>query len=471
MAKIIIDPVSRVSGLLQIEVEIENNKIIDAKSSGMQFRGFETMFKGRHPLDIVRLTPRICGICSTHHATVSSKTLENALNIVPDENGSLIRDLTNGFEFLQNHLRHIYQFVFPDYVELKDINPLYKSGDKEKFDYRLPENINSIVASHYIDSIEYSRLAHKAIAILSGKVPHSHGIFVGGTTTNFDIQKYQEIKSILYKIKNFIQNNLIPDIYIVSKYYSDYFNIGRGYGNLMSTNLFYEDNMPVKYAEGGVIINETIQGLNANNIVENVKYTWVSSENNIVYPKSDPAEVDDNKEDAYSWVNAPRYNSYPMEVGPLARMIISGNYRNSISVMDRLIARVLETEKICKSLEGILQVIKLQRVNQNVIEMPKYASGMSLESASRGVLGHFIEIENKVIKNYTIITPSAWNLSPKDNNNLRGPVEEALVGSKIDDIRYAPTIIGRIVRSFDPCLNCAAHITSDKYSGFTIKIV
>ncbi|RDY23134.1 Ni/Fe hydrogenase [Romboutsia maritimum] len=457
MTKISIDPVTRISGLLEIEVEIQNNEIVDAKSSGMQFRGFEEMFKGRPPLDIVRLTPRICGICSTHHATVSSKALENALNIIPDPNGNLIRELTNGFEFLQNHLRHIYQFVFPDYVELKDINPLYKDGDREKFDYRLPKNINSVIASHYIDSIEYSRLAHKAIAILSGKAPHCHGIFVGGTTTNLDIQKYQEIKSILYKIKNFIQTSLMPDIFTITKYYEEYFDIGRGYGNLMSTDLFYDENMPVKYSKGGVLINGNIENLDANNITENVKYTWEIS--------------NDNKEDAYTWVNAARYNGYAMEVGPLARMIIGGHYKDSISVMDRLVARVLESEKICESLEGLLQIIRLQKAYQIQIQIPESASGMALISASRGVLGHWIEIENKVIKNYTVITPSVWNLSPKDNKGIRGPVEQALVGTKIDDIRKAPTIIGRIVRSFDPCLNCAAHIISDKYSNFTIKIV
>ena len=247
MAKITIDPVSRVSGLLEIGVDIENNKIVDARSSGMQFRGFEQIFKGRYPLDIIYLVARVCGICSVHHSTVSSMALENALGVIPDTNGNLIRHLANGFEFLQNHIRHIYQMVFPDYIHIGDINPLYKNIDTQSADYRLPKNINDELVKHYVESLNYSRKAHKAVAILAGKAPHAHGIFVGGTTTNMDIQKYQEVKTILYEIKNFINEKLIPDVYTIGNYYIEYFNIGKGYDNLMSYGLYHEDIFKIKY--------------------------------------------------------------------------------------------------------------------------------------------------------------------------------------------------------------------------------
>lgn len=51
---ITIDPVTRISGFLEIQVEVENNIIVDAKTSGLLFRGFETMLEGRAPLGAVR---------------------------------------------------------------------------------------------------------------------------------------------------------------------------------------------------------------------------------------------------------------------------------------------------------------------------------------------------------------------------------------------------------------------------------
>lgn len=461
MARITIDPVSRISGLLEIDAEIENNKIIEAKSSGMQFRGFEEILKGRFPLDAIYLVSRVCGICSVHHSIVSSMALENALGITPDTNGDLIRNLANGFEFLQNHIRHTYQLVFPDYVYLGEINPLYKHIDSESADYRIPKNINDMLANHYLESLSYSRKTHKAVAILGGKAPHAHGIFVGGTTTNMDIQKYQEVKVILYEVKKFIEEKLIPDIYIISNYYPDYFKKGKGYDNLMDYGLYYKDIFPVKYTYPGVIINRKKEEIDISKISEDVKYTWVDN----------LGQINENKSEAYSWINAARYKEYPMEVGPLARMIIGGYYKYSISVMDRIIARGLECKKICECLEGIIDKVRLQPAYQKSWEIPDKASGFAVLGATRGSLGHWLEIENKVIKNYTIITPSTWNLSPKDSKGVRGPVEQALTNTYIDNIKKAPTIIGRIVRSFDPCSNCASHITSDNNSPITIRII
>lgn len=87
MGKIItIDPITRISGFLEIKVKVEDNIIVDGETSGLLFRGFEKMLEGRPPLDSIYFTERICGICSTAHATASTLALENALNITPSIN-------------------------------------------------------------------------------------------------------------------------------------------------------------------------------------------------------------------------------------------------------------------------------------------------------------------------------------------------------------------------------------------------
>ncbi|MGL5353112.1 MAG: nickel-dependent hydrogenase large subunit, partial [Clostridium sp.] len=103
-------------------------------------------------------------------------------------------------------------------------------------------------------------------------------------------------------------------------------------------------------------------------------------------------------------------------------------------------------------------------------EIPQKAKGVGLIEAERGALGHWVSIDNKLVENYTLIPPSSWNLSPSDSQGVRGPVEQALMGTEIANLKH-PVEIGRIVRSFDPCLNCAAHITSDRYKPMIINIV
>lgn len=471
MSKIVIDPLTRVSGLLSIDIEIENNKIIEAKVGGNQFRGFEKMFQGRNPLDLIYLTPRICGICSTHHAIATVKGLENAMNIIPDFNGKVVRDIANGFELLQNYLRHIYFFVFPDYVNVINVNPLFKTNEIKYNDYRLNNEETNIINTHYLEAIQYSRDAHRALAICAGKAPHPHGVWIGGSTTNVNVQQIEGIKYTVSKIKDFIENKLIADIEIISDKYSDYYRMGQGYGNLMSFGLYDDYDSPIKYSTPTVRINGEDEIFDVNNIIEDISRTWAESTNNEIRPyKGEIVKPNALKDNGYSWVNAPRYKGNAMEVGALARMTLSGQYNNGISVMDRIVAKVFEAKKICEIIEELIKLLKLGRVEQKAWEIPKVSSGTGLVEAERGSLGHWIWINNGVISNYVVISPSTWNLSPSDNNGIKGVVEKALIGTTIQDEKN-PVEIGRIVRSFDPCLNCAAHVVSSKYKPLTINIL
>lgn len=465
-----IDPVSRVSGLLDISVEVENNSIVEARSGGMQFRGFEAMFRERPPLDMPYLTARTCGICCTHHTLAASLALEEALGIIPSPNGVVVRELADGFEFLQNHLRHVYQFVFPDYVNIENVNPLHKT-DAANADFRLPPDINARLTADYFNSLAFSRKAHTALATLAGKAPHPHGIFVGGTTTNMTIIEFNEVTSILNEIKNFVEVSLIPDMYIIASYYSDYYEMGRGYGNFLCYGLYDNPAFPVKFAFPGVIINGVKEDVVDNGaMIEDLRFTWANAPGDVIIPGNNLVTPDATKPNAYSWVSAPRYRGYPMEVGPLARMYINGYYTRGISAMDRLIARSLETLRICECMQGLLEIIRLEPAYQERWPIPVTARGIGRTEASRGSLTHWLDIGNSVVSNYTLMPPSSWNLSPRDNNEVRGPVEEALIGTYIKDMLH-PVEIGRIVRSFDPCLNCAAHVTSDRHSPLTIRII
>lgn len=466
--KITINPITRISGFLEIQVEVEQNQIIDAKSSGMLFRGFEKMLRGRPPLDAVYFTERICGICSTAHSMASSLALESILGIKPNINDKMIRDFMHGCEFIQNHLRHFYQYTLPDFVKGPDIQPLYISNHN---DYRLPEHLNKELSNDYLRSLEYSRLAHEMLATLGGKAPHNHGIFVGGVTVNLDSAKWIKVKSILASIKDFVINRMIPDVYVISEYYPDYFQNGAGYMNLMSYGLFntYEEK-ELFYVAPQVIVNGERKPFNPEKITENIHRAWYESNNEVRRPTESTVDENVHKENAYSWIKAPRYDGEPMEVGPLARMWLSGNYRNGISTMDRTIARVLEVKKLIDIMEGLLSRVQLKPTQQERYEFRGEGYGKGLTDTTRGALGHWIATQNQEIKNYEIITPTTWNLSPEDSKGVKGVIEKALIGTTIEDVTN-PIEIGRIVRSFDPCVSCATHVLSDRYSLIEIRVV
>lgn len=465
--KIIINPITRISGFLQIEVVIEKNVVTDAKSSGFLFRGFEEMLRGRSPFDAIYFTERICGICSTAHGIVSTTALEDALKVVPDENGSILRQIMHGCEFLQNHIRHFYQFTIPDYAQIA-VNPANDTGRRKN---KLPNDINLRLNNNYIESLKYSRDAHKMLAVLGGKAPHNHGIFVGGVTANLDATKIIELRSLLDSIKAFVNNVMLEDLNQISKYYPEDFKNGKSYGNFLSYGAFDSSlNEPEAYVRSGVLINNVRENLDISKINEDIVHSYYSDSKEVLNQEDNEWKPDVNKKDAYTWVKAARYNELPFEVGPLARMRINGEYTKGISTLDRTTARVLEAKKICNIMESLLNKVKLMPAIQKQWEIPEISKGVGLRDTTRGALGHFITIEGKNIKNYTIITPSGWNLSPQDSKGNKGIVEKALIGTQIEDTKN-PSEVGRIIRSFDPCVSCATHIISDRFKDFTMRVV
>ena len=87
MAKINIDPVTRIEGHLKVEAVVEGGEVVEAKSSGVLFRGFEVILRDRDPRDAVQITERICGVCSVAHGMASALCLDDAFNIsskIPD---------------------------------------------------------------------------------------------------------------------------------------------------------------------------------------------------------------------------------------------------------------------------------------------------------------------------------------------------------------------------------------------------
>lgn len=86
-------------------------------------------------------------------------------------------------------------------------------------------------------------------------------------------------------------------------------------------------------------------------------------------------------------------------------------------------------------------------------KVPNFGFGVGLWEAPRGALGHWVRIENGKIKNYQVITPTAWNVGPRDEKGQPGPIEQALVGVPETDFK-SPWNVIRAVHSFDPCLSC-----------------
>ncbi len=509
MGKIVIDPVTRIEGHLKLEAVVEAGVVKEAKSTGTLFRGIELILRGRDPRDAQVITQRICGVCPQSHGIAAALNLDSAFGIADKipPNARIIRNLIQGAHVVQDHILHFYHLAALDYVDvakladyegkdsaLNSIKDFIARGELGPFlpryegDYRLPPEINAQAAAHYVKAFEIRRIGHEMVSIFSGKVPHSVGVVPGGVTSTPTTDK---IISFLWKLRglqDFIDNAYIPDVLAVASAYPDYAEIGAGCKNLLSYGAYdLEGENPDLtrrkrlFKQGTTSADLKPGGLDITKINEYVRHSWYQDSSSGRHPTQGETKPEYGKQGAYSWVKSPRYDGKVYEVGPLARVAVTYAHGNQtmkelvdsslaqlkappsalFSVLGRHLARALTAKYIADSMEKWLLELKPGEPTFVEYTIPEEGMGMGLTEAARGALGHWLEIKDKKIANYQCVVPTTWNVSPRDDNGNPGPIEQAIIGTRIRD-ESNPFEIVRIIRSFDPCLACAVHLITPK---------
>lgn len=383
---------------------------------------------------------------------------------------------------------------------------------------KLPPEANLMGVAHYLEALNLQKEIIKIHAILGSKNPHPQTFLVGGMAIPVDpnsqnalnADKIAEINKYIQMADEFVKKVYVPDVLAVAPFYLDWTKYGGGHRNYMSYGEFPETQ--AGYPNGlwipsGIVkdgdINNVID-VDPNKITEYVTHSWYNytggdatakhpydGEQNANYTGPKPPYDYLNTDEKYSWVKAPRYDDTPMEVGPLARMVVgyakghkeitgaveyclselNAGAEILFSTLGRTAARALETlitvDRLPKWVNMLVANIKTGDYETHNSEKwdpeswPANARGYGFHEAPRGALGHWVVIENKNIKNYQAVVPSTWNAGPRDANGNRGQYEQSLIGTPVADTEK-PLEILRTIHSFDPCLACAVHVYDDK---------
>ncbi len=465
------DPVTRIEGHLNIQIEIDTvngvQQVVDAKATGGLFRGFEKLLIGRDPRDAQHITQRICGVCPVAHGMASVLNLDNAFGVNIPNNARLMRNLVNGANFVESHILHFYLLSVPDYVAGPAMPPWQADWD---IDRRLDKTQTDRLVSHYLQAVTMRRKADQMTAIFGGRAPHPNAFIPGGFTCTPRQERIDEYNRFLDELIPFVRDVYIPDVELLGTIYRDYFSIGAGCKNLLAYGVFEESTPGQRLIPAGSIANgsRNVQPFNAAQITEQVTYSWFADANPI-HPSESYTQPQSPKRDAYSWVKSPRYLGKPYEVGPLARMWVRGDYQNGISTMDRHLARAHEALLVAEALRIWVNQLDPAGAVYNEPVLPDSATASGLTEAPRGALGHWLKIENGKLAAYQVISPTTWNCSPRDSGGVPGPLEEALLGTPIENPDM-PIEVMRIIHSFDPCLDCATHVIRPGQEAKLVRI-
>ncbi|PKN29196.1 MAG: hydrogenase 2 large subunit [Deltaproteobacteria bacterium HGW-Deltaproteobacteria-21] len=357
--------------------------------------------------------------------------------------------------------------------------------------YKLTPEANLMAAAHYIEALRLQAKSARMHAIFGGKNPHLQSLVVGGITSVGDLTP-DRVSQFLYiwkETQDFVKNVYIPDLMAVASFYKDWGAIGGTTNFLAWGDLPQGEKEPESlFMPRGVIMKRDLKGVKMaeqEKVTEHVAHAWYE-EGAPKHPyqgETRPKHGDYKPEGKYSWFKAPRYEGEPCEVGPLARVLVAyakGKPEIKLAVdaaltklavpvdalfstLGRTAARGLETVVIGDAMEGwIMELVgRLKDGDLKTYQpwdMPSGTiRGFGLNDVSRGALGHWVEIKDKKISNYQYVVPSTWNLCPRDEKGKKGPVEEALIGTPVEDPKR-PVEVLRTVHSFDPCIACGVHV-------------
>jgi Ni,Fe-hydrogenase I large subunit len=380
--------------------------------------------------------------------------------------------------------------------------------------YRLPPEVNLLGVAHYLEVLDWQREIIKPQTIIGGKNPHPNWL-VGGMacpinlsdTGTLNAEELSKISQTIDRAVEFVEQVYFPDLLAIAGFYKDWAAIGGGARNYLAYGEFPwtgAEDIDSLYLPRGVVVDRNlneVEPFDPDLVTEYVTHSWYSysdgdeaalhpydGETKPNYTGPQPPYDALNVDGKYSWMKAPRYRDMPMEVGPLARMLVA--YASGHEDARELITEVLERldappsalfstlgRTAARGIETVLVARQLRAWYSALIEnikngdlatfnpekwdpdtWPRETRGFGYMEAPRGALGHWVRIKDKKVENYQLVVPSTWNCSPRDAKGNKGPYELSLTDNHPLMDPERPIEILRTIHSFDPCMACGVHV-------------
>ena len=437
----------------------------------------------------------------------------SALNADPNETSKLAQSISKWPKSSPGYFSDL-QKRLTKFVESGQLG-IFANGYWGHSAMKLPAEVNLLAVAHYLEALEWQKEIVKVHTIFGGKNPHPNYL-VGGMACAINIEdpgglnaeRLAYVKRLLEDAKTFVEQVYIPDLLAIASFYKDWGAIGKGFGNYMSYGEYptngYRDVSGFKFKQG-IILDRDLSKVHDvdhrnDDIQEFVNNSWYDyngdgdaglhpwdGETNINYTGPKPPYKHLDVDQKYSFIKTPRWKGKPMEVGPLARVLV--NYVRGDKETQEEVGAVLKyldvpaealfstlgrtaARGICAKLssnwglEFYDQLItNIKNGDNRMANMekwepstwPKESKGVGFTEAPRGALAHWIRIKDGKTENYQQVVPSTWNASPRDPKGQRSAYESTLIGTPVADDKLPLEII-RTIHSFDPCIACSVHL-------------
>jgi hydrogenase large subunit len=409
--------------------------------------------------------------------------LRAAQGVERPRNGELAINLIHACENLADHFTHFHLFFMPDFARAEYRRHPWHDLVAERFRAIRGRGAPEAMAAR-------AQFMH-LMGMLAGKWPHSLAIQPGGCTRAVAVQEKIRLLKILRGFRRYLELHLFGDtleriaelsteeelfswadeaepeqgdfrLFLLLSDDLALERLGRTDTRLMSYGVYPQGGVPL-FRSGSWKAGER-STLHTAEITEDVSHSWLEGQQQPRHPFQGVTLPSADPESGYSWCKAPRLAGEVVEVGALARQLVDGNPliedlvgQSGSNVRNRVIARLIEIPRVLMAMERWCHELEPQAPFCHTAALPDAAEVFGLTEAARGSLGHWLRIKNGRILNFQVVAPTTWNFSPRDQEQIPGPLEQALVGTPAPASEREPVAVQHVVRSFDPCMVCTVH--------------
>jgi coenzyme F420-reducing hydrogenase alpha subunit len=425
-------PLSRVEGLGGVRI-----RIVDGQAELAEFaiyeppRFFARLLRGRAVREVPDIVARICGICPVAYQLTACGALEKALGLDVGADIRRLRRLLACGEWIQSHALHVHLLHAPDFLNCESC-------------FSFPAEYVGLLDR----GLRLKALGSRIIEVLGGRAVHPVNVAVGGFHR---APSAAEVRGLTTEL-DWGLHAALDTLATVSRFDFPAFEQTYEHVSLRAaTGYPLEDGRIIASRRGQTTLDIPVEEHD-----RHFRETVLPS-------SSAPASVllpDDR----------------PSLSGPLARITHcldqlpprsrraadqcgiawpSANMHHSIA------ARAIEIAAACEEGLAIAQGCRADLATARVDYEPQPAEACHATEAPRGLLYHRYRIDaDGLIADAAIVPPTGRN-QPQIGRDL----QSLLPGLATSDDATITAACERLIRSYDPCISCAAHFLDVRIEG------
>lgn len=421
------DKIARVEGTGNIEVRIEQNQVTDVKVNVFEGpRLVEELIKGKDIDEVISIVPRICAICNLSHKLATLRAMRNATETTPTLAAQTFGKLMHMGEMIESHTLHLYLLVLPD---------IFKVGSAVDL---LEDHAKTVT-----EGLRQKKFANSIMYLAGGnRMIHGENPKVGGYGKYPDIQTLHQLK--------IEANGLLED---AVKLVHTLGTIEFPSSGSMDTTYMCVDPGDKQF------------GFTGDHIV---------TSSGKRYKVQDYQDAFSERVVPHSFAKRSLHDGHPYTVGAQARILLlkerlhgkAGElleeyfsqewwYNPMYNNFAQAIENVYAMEQVPIYAQQLIEQLQEDPLQEIVDYGQLSGRGVGAVEAPRGLLIHDYTLQNGILTDGNIVTPTAQNLDDMERHLFKA-AESMLEASYTDqDLEFQ---LEMLTRAYDPCISCSAHM-------------